>query len=204
MTAWTTQPLALADLPAPVRAEADAVLHAFDNEAGITPTLSEVATIIYALQLIRAHPKAMTHGVAHRRLRDAIREIFEVVPTLLDAAEADAEAALAEARANDSSHFAAALHGLLAAAAPFRSIAIDESAQGRQARRRNKDGWWHRWALTVLLEAQLVLKRHGKPAGSSNATAPAVRVAVALLGLAGIQPTPEAIVAARRATVKEK
>ncbi|MGC8468534.1 MAG: hypothetical protein ACP5NI_01385 [Acetobacteraceae bacterium] len=150
-----------------------------------------IAGVLYLIELARAHPHGITHGSDHKAFRGAVRELLGTLPRMIAEAEAEAEAegAAAEGRATDMDRFAELARVLLAAAAPF---AVTARAI------RTKRGWWHPFAVQIAMEIRLVFHRRGLPVGASVSTAPLVRAVVALLGLAGIERTPEAVLKALR------
>ena len=172
--------------PAP---DAAAVLAAF-RAAGVEldpanrADAGTIDDILYLLRLIRAHPHDLTHGADHKALRGAIRELLDTLPRMLAAAEAEAASAAREARATDQGRFAELARALLAAAMPFATTARTI---------RTKPGWWHAYARMLGMELRVVFYRRGLPAGASVSTAPLVCGVVALLGLAGVERTPEAV-----------
>lgn len=81
--------------------------------------------------------------------------------------------------------------GLLVALQPF--VSLGNSWPDRR-------GWWHRHARELAVPVGVVLRRHGRPVGWANATAPAVKVIAELLRLAGVlaERAERAVVAALR------
>lgn len=171
-------------------AEAGAVLDPMARRDG-----GAILNIVYLLRLIRAHPRDLTHGEDHKVLREHVRGLLDLAPRMIAAAEADAAAAARDGRATDMDHFATLLRTLLAAAQPFAAVARAT---------RTAPGWWHGWAGMLARKVALVLYQHGRPHGTANASAAAVRVTAALLDLAGVKthkgeaPDAKAVVAALR------
>jgi len=173
-----------------------------------------ILNLIYVVRLVRAHPHDLTHGEDHKALRGAVRELLDTLPRMIAATEAAAcatkDPAWATAGVATAVDWAAAwatagavrvtreaqldrftfhLRALLAAAQPFAPVA--------RATRTSR-GWWHDCIGMLAPQIALVLRQRGLPAGASVPTARRVCVVVALLALAGIECTPEAVVKALR------
>lgn len=96
----------------------------------------EIGNLAYLVTLTRNAPRTLTHGAAHRELAKAIRIILTELPSMINEAEREAEAAKKTGRATDMDHFARQSRLLVQAALPFKGITNS----------RDKRSWWHGWA----------------------------------------------------------
>ena len=116
--------------------------------------------------------------------RQAIHRHVKGLLALLPQAIGEAES-LTGAEAYDA-------RGLLAALEPLARIAWPD-----------KRAWWHPHVESMRLPIAVLLERHNRPVGWSNAAAPAVQAIERLLALCRVQVTDDAVVAAlRRGTDK--
>ena len=116
--------------------------------------------------------------------RQAIHRHVKGLLALLPQAIGEAES-LTGAEAYDA-------RGLLAALEPLARIAWPD-----------KRAWWHPHVESMRLPIAVLLERHNRPVGWSNAAAPAVQAIERLLALCGEEVKADAIVAAlRRGTDK--
>jgi hypothetical protein len=132
----------------------------------------------------------VTHGPEYKALRKHVRGLSEVLPGLIAAAEAAAEAAGRDGRTTDMGHFAWRARALLDAAGPFSTGAV---------RSPDPRAWWHGWARILACEVVAVLRTHGRRPGTGKDTSPAICITVDLLARAGVTVEPGAVVEALRA-----
>ena len=140
---------------------------------------STVRNLDYLLRLVRSAPHELTHGKEHKKLREAVRTLLEVLPTMITAAEKAAAEAAADGRTSEMTHFAWRCQALLDAAQPFATVA---------GGRRNHLGWWHGWARVIAGEVRRVLHKHGGLSlGIRKPNSPVVVITHRLLGLVPIK-----------------
>ncbi len=182
----TTRPRTLKSPESPLargkrwRAEAERIRRIFES-AGIETTAAEVAEIPYALDLIRAHPGAFLHSNEFRLATEAIHTLAQTLPLLKVEAEELAAQEAQAGRASWAARYAKDVERLLIAAEPM----VLPS--------RSRRGWWHGWARALALEVGVIFRRHDQAADFGNADGRALGAVVALLGLAGVEVTPEAV-----------
>jgi hypothetical protein len=157
----------------------------------------ELANLVHLVERHRSAPVQITHGVAHKALRGAVRTLL-ALPGLIAAAEGEAKAARAEGRATDIDRFARLSWALLSAAEPFREISCQPDgptspprapehtaahAGGPAARRRDSRSHWYGWARLMAQEIRHISYACGKQKCSfGHATAPGALVLTDLIG----------------------
>ena len=165
------------------------------------PTDRELANLEYLVELTSTASVEITHGKDFHALADAVRTILSIVPRTVEAAEKAAAAAKATGLATGMDRYADGLRALLGAA-----IALEQLTQRRDIR-----GAWHGWAALIAIDTRALLTECGMPQVSlSDPTAPAVKIVVDILKIAGVRgakgkaPEADAVVDALSKTAQAK
>lgn len=165
-------------------AEIDVIRAIIREHAGIDAEPHELATWPYLLSLIRAHPRELLDSPEYAEAVKAMRTLARLLPILSEKAEALASEAKRKGQTTWLDRYAE------------HTRAVEDSIKPFTLDRRDKRGWWHGWARTARIDVALVLHRHGVHASFNNATAPAVKIMVDLLQMAGHAATPAGVIEA--------
>jgi len=143
--------------------------------------MHEIRQILFRLGLLLIDRDRWKRLHADRQaIHRHVKGLLALLPQVIGEAEA-----LTGAEAYDA-------RGLLAALEPLARIAWPD-----------KRSWWHFHAANLRPPLAVLLTRHNRAVGWSNATAPAVQAVTRLLALCRVQVTDDAVVAAlRRGTDK--
>lgn len=152
----------------------------------VVPDERTVDRLAYLVGLLRGHPKQITHGQAHKDLRNAVRILLRVLPNIIQDAATEALAAEQDGRTTDMGHLVWRARALLDAAQPFESV----SSNGQRDHR----GWWHGWARLIADEVRSVLRQHGQTDGVKNPKSPAIVITQALLAVGNVHPEAHGVI----------
>ena len=143
--------------------------------------MHEIRQILFRLGLLLIDRDRWKRLHADRQaIHRHVKGLLALLPQVIGEAEA-----LTGAEAYDA-------RGLLAALEPLARIAWPD-----------KRAWWHPHVESMRLPIAVLLERHNRPVGWSNATAPAVQTIERLIALCGEEVKADAIVASlRRGTDK--
>ena len=152
------------------------------------PEDRELVTLAYAVQLIRMARGRAGQAKQHQKLAAAIRALQDVLPGLIEGAEAEIETARSYGLPTSADRVVQLL-------APLRDAA-EQAAQMKPLI--DSRSWWHGWASMLAIDLRATMTRQGERMGFGKPTSRGPEIIQGIFALAGVAVTPESVVKALR------